>query len=162
VNKLIVAVSATLLLAACGGGDSGGTQAGSDETPAPEVAGGEVTYFGTEFAFEGPATIAAGETTFTLMNQGEQPHLMFVTELLDGKTLEDVHTYLEEEGLKGPGPEWVKDVKGLEIVARPGKEKTAKPVELTPGTYAMLCFLPDKETKKPHAILGMTKEITVE
>jgi len=161
-NKLIAVVLAgAFALGACGGGgDTDGD--GGDAAATPEaLPSGEVTYFGTEFAFEGPETIAAGETTFTLQNQGEQQHMLIMVELLEGKTLEDVNTYIEENGVEGRPPKWAKEVR-MEAVAKGGKSDTAKPVDLTPGTYAMLCFIPDKETKKLHALLGMTKELTVE
>ena len=158
------AIAGVLLLGACGGGggDTDTAQEGAEETPVTEeVPSGEISYFGTEFAFEGPDTIGAGETTFTLDNKGEQPHMLVMVELLDGKTLDDVNTFLQEEGDGGPPPKWVKEVK-VEAFAKPGKTASSKPVELTAGNYALLCFVGDKETKKSHAMLGMTKALTVE
>ena len=87
--------------------------------------------------------------------------MLIMVELLEGKTIDDVATFIEEEGVEGKPPTWAKNVK-METFAKPGKSDTAKPVELTPGTYAMLCFIPDKESKKTHAELGMIKELTVE
>ena len=163
-SKLIAAaLGAAFVLAACGGGSPGPTAAGGggEESTAPEVPSGNITVYGTEFAYEAPETIGAGETTFTLVNQGEQQHMIIMVELLDGKTLDDVNTYIEEQGVEGRPPKWAKEVK-MEAIAKAGKEDTAKPVELTPGTYAMLCFIPDKESKKLHVELGMAKELTVE
>lgn len=34
-------------------------------------------------------------------------------------------------------------------------------VDLAPGTYAAVCFIPDLETGAPHAMLGMTASFTV-
>ena len=157
------ALAGVLLLGACGGGggNTDAAQENVEEEPTEEVASGEISYFGTEFAFEGPDTIAAGETTFTLQNQGEQPHVLVAVELLDGKTIDDVNTYLEEHGAEGRPPKWAKQVK-VEAFAKPGASASSKPVDLTAGTYAILCFIGDKETKKSHAELGMTKEITVQ
>ena len=158
------AIAGVLLLGACGGGggDTDTAQEGAEEAPATEeVPSGEISYFGTEFAFEGPDTIGAGETTFTLQNQGEEPHMLVMVELLDGKTIDDVNTFLEEQGSQGRPPKWAKQVK-VEAFAKPGKTASSKPVDLTAGTYALLCFVGDKETKKSHAELGMTKELTVE
>ena len=157
------AVAGVLLLGACGGGDptTDAAQEGGDEPVTEEVPSGEVSYFGTEFAFEGPDTIGAGETTFTLDNTGEQLHMLVMVELLKGKTLDDVNTFIAEEGVGGKPPSWAKEVR-MEAFAKPGKESSTKPVELTPGTYALLCFIGDKETKKSHAELGMTRELTVE
>jgi uncharacterized cupredoxin-like copper-binding protein len=160
---IAVVLVGAFALGACGGGGDAETPDAGDAaaTPEEEIPSGDVSYFGTEFAFEGPETIGAGETTFTLDNQGEQQHMLVMVELLDGKTNEDVIAYLEEFGAEGKPPKWAKEVK-VEAFAKPGKSDTAKPVELTPGTYSMLCFIPDKETKKPHALLGMTRELTVE
>ncbi|HYI45136.1 MAG TPA: hypothetical protein VE174_06700 [Actinomycetota bacterium] len=157
----VVLVGAFALGACGGGGDTETPDAGDAAATPEEIPSGDVSYFGTEFAFEGPATIGAGETTFTLDNTGEQPHMLLMVELLEGKTLDDVNTYIEEHGTEGRPPKWAKQVK-LQIFAKPGKTGTDKPVNLTAGNYAMLCFIPDKETKKTHAELGMASELTVE
>jgi uncharacterized cupredoxin-like copper-binding protein len=34
-------------------------------------------------------------------------------------------------------------------------------VDLTPGNYAFICFLPDAKDGKPHALHGMTKQFTI-
>jgi hypothetical protein len=34
-------------------------------------------------------------------------------------------------------------------------------VELTPGNYALLCFLSDSKDGKPHLMHGMAKPVTV-
>ena len=162
-NKLIgAALAGAFIFAACGGGGTTtGAGGGGETTAPPEVPSGDITYLATEFAFEGPDTIKAGETTFTLDNKGEQPHVLIMVELLDGKTIDDVNSYIKTTGVGGKPPKWAKEVK-VEAFAKPGKTGASKPVELTPGTYAILCFIPDKETKKVHAELGMTKELTVE
>ena len=163
-NKRLIALAlvAVALLGACGGGDDTDTATGNDEaaatTPPPS---GDITYFATEYAYAGPDTIGAGQTTFTLVNKGEQDHMMVLVELLEGKTIDDVTTYLEEHGEQGKPPSWVRDLH-FDVFAKTGEEASGKPVDLTPGTYAILCFVPDKETHKPHALLGMTKEITVQ
>jgi hypothetical protein len=164
-KKLIsVALAGAFIFGACGGGGTSGDAGGSgDEAAATpeEVPSGDITFYGTEFAFEGPETIGAGETTFTLVNQGKQPHMLVMVELLEGKTIDDVNTFLEEEGADSKPPSWVKEIK-VEAFAKPGKEGTAKPVDLAAGSYAILCFVGDKETHKAHAQLRMTKALTVE
>ena len=87
--------------------------------------------------------------------------MIVLVELLEGKTIDDVTTYLQEHGAQGKPPSWVKDLH-TSVVVKPGEEGSTKPVDLTPGTYAILCFVTDTKTHKPHALLGMTKEITVE
>jgi uncharacterized cupredoxin-like copper-binding protein len=172
-RALAVALGLMFILAACGsesndnprsasaaGSDSAETE--TDDTgqeESNEIASGDVTYTALEFGFDGPDTIAAGETTLTLVNDGKQVHELALFELRDGKTFEDV-TALFEAGPPKSQPKWARTV--ARTVAKPGK--TSKPVtkELSPGTYVMLCFVPDKESKMPHVMLGMLKPVTVQ
>ena len=153
-----------LLVAACGS-DSGneteaaaGDEAGNSDVEPASAETGEVTYVATEFAFEGPDVIPAGETTLVLENEGEQAHEMAVTELLDGKTIADVEA-LFEKGMPNKPPKWARDVGGTG--AKSGGSGSLE-ADLTPGTYVFLCFVPDHESKQPHVMLGMLKEVTVE
>ena len=34
-------------------------------------------------------------------------------------------------------------------------------VDLTPGHYALVCFIPDAKDGKPHVVYGMSKEFTI-
>jgi uncharacterized cupredoxin-like copper-binding protein len=72
--------------------------------------------------------------------------------------MEDVHALLKK-GLPKKPPTWFREVNGTG--AKPGKVGEMD-VELTPGNYIMLCFVPDKASKTPHVMLGMMKEVTVE
>jgi hypothetical protein len=160
-----------LVLAACGSDsdnenpvNGSQTEAGDAETDVEEAAtdesdgSGEATYVATEFAFEGPDALPAGEVTVTMDNQGKQVHELALGELLDGKTMDDVHALLKKGMPKKP-PAWFREVSGTG--AKPG-EVGEMDVELTPGNYIMLCFVPDKASKTPHVMLGMMKEVTVE
>lgn len=134
------------------------TEAEETETDESTGQGGGGTYIATEFAFEGPDSLPAGDVTMTMDNQGKQMHELVLGELLEGKTMDDVHSLLMKGPPKNP-PKWFRNVSGTG--AKPGETGTLE-AELTPGTYAMLCFVPDKATKKPHVVLGMMKEVTVE
>ncbi|MDQ3772036.1 MAG: hypothetical protein M3343_08135 [Actinomycetota bacterium] len=146
--------------------DATGDDAGADdeETEAEEAEetddeeGEAATYVGTEFAFEGPDTLPAGATTLELDNQGEQVHELAVAQLLDGKTIDDVNALLKK-GVPSKPPKWVKSMEGTG--AGPGESGTVD-LDLEPGDYVFLCFVPDKESKKPHVALGMIKAVTVE
>ncbi len=167
----LVIVMLMLVGAACGS-DDGDTNAGNtaqeeqeepeeetEEESTPEETG-PPTIVATEFAFELPETLPAGETTFQFENAGEQRHIAVWVELLEGKTLTDVNNFIAESGVSGRPPSWVRPVRA-EGFAKPG-ETTEFKGEFTPGTYAVLCFIRDKETKKTHAELGMTAEVTFE
>jgi hypothetical protein len=121
--------------------------AASDEAEpdAQQVAVRAVEY---AFDFEPPS---AGRTSFTLTNEGEEPHFMYVARLADGVTLEEA---AEAEGEGGTiAAEADSDV------APPG-EQAVLTVDLEPGDYVMLCFVtsPDGES---HDELGMTVPFTV-
>jgi len=139
-------------------GASEETDAEETETDESTGQGGGGTYVATEFAFEGPDSLPAGDVTMTMDNQGKQMHELVLGELLEGKTMDDVHSLLMKGPPKNP-PKWFRNVSGTG--AKPGESGTLE-AELTPGTYAMLCFVPDKASKKPHVVLGMMKEVTVE
>jgi plastocyanin len=172
-RTLVVALGVMLIFAACGSDSNDGSQAASEDgqiaegttddgQAAPEeeeVASGDITYTALEFGFDGPDTIAAGETTITLVNDGKQVHELALYALSDGKTFDDV-TALFENGPPQKQPKWARTVG--RTVAKPGK--TSKPMtkDLAAGTYVLLCFVPDKESKMPHAMLGMMKPVTVQ
>lgn len=171
-------MSLALVSTACGessddpsSGDDQQSQSADDESTSEETdteetetdegtgQGGGATYVATEFAFEGPDTLPAGDVTLTLDNQGKQMHELAFGELLEGKTMDDVHALLMKGVPKKP-PAWFKDAGGTG--AKPGETGTLD-AELTPGSsYIMLCFVPDKASRKPHVMLGMMKEVTVE
>jgi hypothetical protein len=175
---LCLVIALALVSAACGSDTDNGSDAGdeqqnqsteaqgdaeeteSDDTESEESSGesSEVTFAATEFAFEGPDVLPAGRVTLTMDNQGKQMHEVALGELLEGKTMDDVHALLKK-GLPKKPPTWFKEVGGTG--AAPGKTGTID-AELTPGNYIMLCFVPDKASKKPHVMLGMMKEFTVE
>lgn len=158
-------VALMMVLGACGEDSDGETPAASDdaaeeaeETPTPEDTGPPV-YVAEEFSFDGPDTLPAGDTTLVMKNAGKQPHQITMVELLEGKTLDDVMSVLEKN-VEGPPPPWVRLIR-KDAFAKPGKSDELT-TNLTAGSYVMLCFIPDKESKKPHAVLGMVKPVTVE
>jgi plastocyanin len=70
--RRVLVLLAAVLLAGCGS-DDGNDQAAGDTT-----GGGSVELTATEFKFD-PSTVevtSAGETTFTLVNDGEFPHAL--------------------------------------------------------------------------------------
>ena len=171
----LVAVFAALVLmsAACGSasgndtgsederqGESADDEGTSEETETDEGTGegGAATYAATEFAFEGPDVLPAGDVTLTMDNQGKQMHDLALGELLEGKTKDDIQALLTK-GVPKKAPTWFRQVGGTG--AAPGETGTID-ADLTPGTYLMLCFVPDEASGKPHVMLGMMKEVTVE
>ncbi len=107
-----------------------------------------------DFAFDAPATVAAGAVTIHLTNRGSEAHHVWVARLAAGKSVSD---YLAA-ARSGAPPRWAVDVGGPNAIA-PGGEASAT-VVLTPGRYALLCFVPSADGV-PHLMKGMARALTV-
>ena len=163
-GALLLALMLALLLAACGSDDNGDTDAGAEneetsapaETEEPEAAALEVT--AKEFEFDVPETLPAGETTFSFVNDGKQPHEFALVELSEDAPALDKLLKLPEKKAEGFFTE------AGHAFAKPGEsQEEAFTVELASGArYAYVCFVQDPKTKTPHAFLGMNGEFTVE
>jgi hypothetical protein len=114
-----------------------------------------VTVHAKEFAFEAPKTIAAGLTTFRLVNDGKQLHHLSIVKLDKGKTMKDVEAAMKAD----TPPEWIKAVGGPNA-ALPGGSVEAT-LDLAPGNYVFLCFVPSPGEQIPHFAKGMMLPITV-
>jgi len=110
-----------------------------------------------DFAFEAPATVAAGLVTIQLQNRGHALHHVNLVKLDDGKTLDDVFAALRA-GNGGPPPAWMHDMGGPNA-PDPGRDANAT-LFLAPGTYALLCWV-DIPDHVPHVMKGMAKQLTV-
>ena len=73
-----------------------------------------------------------------------------------GKTVKDIEAW-ETGGEKGPPP--VSPVGGIAPMMADANAQFS--VELTPGDYALICFVPDAKDGKPHLIHGMVKPVKV-
>lgn len=111
-----------------------------------------------EFHFDTPETVAAGATTINMTDSGQQQHEMVLIRIEDGHTLDDLEAAISDPS--GEPPDWVTLQPSLSAVA-PGQSATFS-VNLTPGSYAMLCFIGDPESGQPHAALGMVTTFTAQ
>ena len=166
VKVLLATLMAPALLSACGGGGADVTNdtaaedvaADADESPAEDEAeAGILEFSGTEYAFSAPPTAAAGETSITLVNKGEEPHMLDLVALTDDAPALD-------KLIKMPEKQVGKFFAGQPIhidTIKPGETSDAVEVELKPGRYGYVCFF-SKKGEKPHAFQGMYGELTVE
>jgi hypothetical protein len=157
-----VVTIASLLVAGCKKGDAGGEaadSAASDSAPAASASAadpaGVVTVTATDFAFDAPAEVPAGLTTFRLVNRGPSLHHIQLIRLDSGKTVADFEAALKKGG---PPPRWAV-MAGGPNPPEVGQTASAT-VPLEPGTYVMLCFIPAADGM-PHVMKGMSKPITV-
>lgn len=114
----------------------------------------EVTFVGTEYAYEGPQEIAGGWTQVTFDNQGDLPHDLMLIRLLDGKTLDDIPSILESEGAP---PDWIEMVGSASAA---GGESASFVSHLPAGSYAMMSF-GSQEAGPPDVMQGMLAGLTV-
>ena len=105
----------------------------------------------TEYAFEfqPPST---GAASFVMTNEGEEPHIMSIGKLNEGVTL--------DEALEADDPASVLEWEAVSDIAQPGEEVVLTFAELTPGSYAMVCFIPAPDGE-PHVFKGMREEFTI-
>jgi hypothetical protein len=101
-----------------------------------------------KFTFSKPPT--AGQHAIRIINHGTQPHEAEMFRLAPGKTGEDIANWVST-GMQGPPPG--APVAGISAEA-PGKENTLL-LKLSPGDYALICFVPDAKDGKAHAAHGM-------
>lgn len=115
-----------------------------------------------DFNFALPAEIPAGPQTWEIENKGQQWHEMIIVKLNPGVTVEDIMAMMaagegSEEGSQEPPP--FEDV-AFWAPMSPGERAWAT-LDLEPGTYTALCFLPDFATGMSHLDHGMVRTLTV-
>ena len=128
------------------------TGGSSSTEPASDVA---VTL--KEYTFEVPTALKAGTHTFKVSNQGAQPHEMILFRLAEGKTLADMQAFVSNPDPGGPPPG---DMAGGALAIGPGMRSWTT-VDLQPGNYVAVCFIPDSGDGRSHLEHGMMMPITV-
>lgn len=112
-----------------------------------------------DFAFTIPSELAAGPQVWQITNEGEQWHEMAVFHLLDESlTIDDVL----ELAMSPEVPEGLVEEVFIWHPSDPGTIAWTE-LDLEPGSYAILCFLPDLATEEmePHFMHGMSAIVTV-
>jgi len=108
------------------------------------------------FNFGTLPTFKTGTTTVEFKNTStDQVHEMTLIRMAAGKTVTDAKAFFAQPA--GPPP--FESVGGAAAVG-PGDSVFAD-VDLTAGTYVVLCHVPDPASKKPHVALGMIQQFTV-
>ncbi len=120
--------------------------------PAPASA---ITMDLVDFGFDLSAPLTAGEHVIKVTNSAQQPHEFALVRLDEGKTMADLGAWAAT--LAGAMP--AKPLGGLAPMA-PGGTGYIR-VQLVPGNYALLCFLPDATDGKLHLEHGMVREFTI-
>ena len=136
-NIVVALLLVAAILSACG-------------APAPAAQPAKLTVVAKDFTYELPAQINAGLTTITLKNEGAEPHHAQFARVNDDVTDEQIMAALQQ------GPD-----AALALVTLPGGPAVIPPgqstdvtIDLTPGRYLVLCFVPSADGM-PHAAKGM-------
>lgn len=131
----------------------------ANEAPAAEPEA-HVTMTLQDYDFVLSAPLTAGTHTIRVENPAAQPHEVFLVKLDSARTVQDVADYVASmEGGAVAGPPPGVPMGGIAGM-NPGQVNWFS-VTLTPGEYAMLCFVPDMRDGRPHMLHGMMKQFTV-
>jgi hypothetical protein len=118
----------------------------------------DATLTAQEYSFTAD-DLPSGDTTLLLDNKGAQWHHFLVSELADGKTVEDAKKFFSSQGGNGPPPIDQENVIGSTVMD--GGKSQIVDVNLTPGDYVAYCFVSDKQGGPPHVVKGMVSGVTV-
>ena len=121
-----------------------------------ELAADAGTISATEYAFESEG-LKAGEGRVLFENAGGEPHFVAAAPIKQGKTIADVRKWLKTES--GPSP--IEEGDEISTAVIEGGSRLSVELGLTPGKYAVLCFVPDRAGGPPHAFKGMVSEAVV-
>lgn len=111
-----------------------------------------------DFAFVMPDRVPAGEQVWEVTNSGSQWHEYVIVRGEEGLTQEQLMEMLmAEEEPEGPPPFEVVDYFGPISEG----ERAWVQVDLEPGNYFAICFLPDAASGTSHVDLGMIQEFAV-
>jgi hypothetical protein len=141
-TMIALVVAALVVLSACG-------TATTSEIP-------QVTIKANDYSFEAPAQIEAGLVSILIENEGLEPHHVQLVRLNDDVTMEQFQATLQQ------GPEAALPLVTLDGgpgVVPSGKSQQVT-VELTPGHYVLLCFVPSPDGV-PHLAKGMMARLEV-
>lgn len=142
------------------------------EMPAGEEVAGAVEIVMAEMYFELPDTLATGPQIWKVVNNGQQVHHVILAGVPDGTTEEQVLELINSEFAGPPaspeaGATPVESVLSFEDVTDvfdtllfSSGQANWYEVDVQPGTYAMICFMPDP-SGTPHVMLGMIEVFTV-
>jgi hypothetical protein len=116
----------------------------------------DVTVTMSDYKWDLTTPLTSGKHTIKLTTAPGQPHEFTLFQLMPGKTAADVAKFFDG-GMKGQPP--AMPVGGVAGMSTGMTEYYT--VDLKPGDYALVCFLPDGKDGKPHYAHGMTQTIKV-
>ncbi len=108
-----------------------------------------------DYGWDFSTPLKAGKQTLKLVTAPGQAHEIIVARLAPGKSADDVTAFAH----KPEGPPPFEAMYGS--VHQDAGEVSLFHLDLAPGRYALLCFIPDAKDGRPHFLHGMQTEITI-
>jgi len=129
------------------------TVTGTDSAvPLPRA---DMTITLVDYGFGMSQPLVAGKQVIRVRNAATQFHEIFLVRLAPGKTVNDVPAWVHDPA--GPPP--AVPLGGLTPISSGVALNIT--VDLAPGEYGLICFIPDPGDGKPHFVHGMMRQITV-
>jgi len=108
-----------------------------------------------DFAFQLSQPLQPGRQMIRVKNSAAQAHEVVIVRLQPGKKASDVLAWMEK--MEGPPPGT--PIGGTTPMAK-GEENIVM-LDLAPGEYGLICFVPDATDGKPHFMHGMVTDFTI-
>ena len=108
-----------------------------------------------DYSFTASTPLTAGKNVIRVVNSATQPHEVVLVRIFPGKTVGDVAAFGEKPEGAPPG----EVVGGASFIAGPVENFIE--VDLTPGDYGFICFVPDVKDGKPHLAHGMIQQFKI-
>lgn len=124
--------------------------------PVAALPAGDIQMGLFDYGFAMSQAVTAGTHTFTVTNNATQPHEVVVVRMAPGTTMESWNEWLAA-GMQGPPPGI--PLAGL-VDLDPGDAQNFT-AEFAPGSYGLICFVPDAGDGRPHLLHGMSTMFTV-
>lgn len=121
--------------------------------PLPEA---DNTLMLNDYDFRFGRPLEAGRQVLRVRNYAAQPHEVMLVKLMDGSTVDDLLAWMAA-GEQGPPPGI--PMGGMQALSQ-GLAGNLD-LDLEPGEYALVCFIPDAGDMQPHFVHGMVDQITV-
>lgn len=123
----------------------------ADAPPAADIA-----LMLNDYSFKLSKPLGAGSHVIRVRNYAAQPHEVVLFRLLPGKTKEDL---LAWAAAMNEGPPPAETFGGVAPLSN--GQSNDMHVDLTPGNYVFVCFVPDVKDQRAHLVHGMVQEFSV-
>jgi hypothetical protein len=115
----------------------------------------DVTLEIADYTFTLSKPLVAGKQVVRVVARGPQPHEVEIIRFEPGKTMNDLLKWFDKP--EGPPPGHGIGGTTAQLTGEPVQFS----VELAPGEYALVCFIPDAKDGKPHLAHGMVQPFKI-